>query len=563
MALRRRYAPALAALVLALVALVAAPSGARAQDQPVSVPRSLNRAPVGFQLTPREALRIAERTDAARRERRTYPQLRAKVLVPQYFGDRRYEVAFLDGRKVRADVHVSGRGGRVLEAWTGPQADNLLARGYKPFIGRALNHPWVWLPLALLFIAPFFDPRRPFRLLHLDLLVLLGFGVSQLFFNKGRIDVSVPLVYPLLVYLLVRMLAAGLRPRERSERLVPHVPPKWLAVGLVLLVVFRLTLHAVDSHVIDVGSASVLGADRIAHHEDLYSVTAKPDDHGDTYGPVTYVAYLPFQAIWPADGKGGFDPAARAAALSFDLLVLGGLLVLGTRLRSGREGRMLGLALGYAWAAYPFSLYALEANTNDALIAALLLFGLLAMRSAPLRGLILGMAAAAKFAPLALAPLFASGIGEGRRRAWPAFAVAFAAVIGLAFAVYMPDGGPRELYNATVGYQLGRDSPFSLWGLYPSLHWLHDGVKLAAACLAGALAFVPPRRDLRRLAALGAAVLIAVQLTANYWFYFYLVWFAPLALAATLGAYRGDVQHASAPAQASPAGADRAHRVYD
>ena len=50
-------------------------------------------------------------------------------------------------------------------------------------------------------MAPFVDPRRPFRLLHLDLLVLLGFGVSEYFFNKGNVDVSVPLVYPLLVYL--------------------------------------------------------------------------------------------------------------------------------------------------------------------------------------------------------------------------------------------------------------------------------------------------------------------------------------------------------------------------
>ena len=58
----------------------------------------------------------------------------------------------------------------------------------------------------LAFFVPFFDPRRPLRLLHLDLLVLLSFSLSHVFFNRGEIFTSVPLVYPVLAYLLVRML---------------------------------------------------------------------------------------------------------------------------------------------------------------------------------------------------------------------------------------------------------------------------------------------------------------------------------------------------------------------
>ena len=54
--------------------------------------------------------------------------------------------------------------------------------------------------------------------------MLLAFGASHVFFNRGEIGVSVPLVYPVLLYLLVRMLLAGFRPRERRGRLVPHVP---------------------------------------------------------------------------------------------------------------------------------------------------------------------------------------------------------------------------------------------------------------------------------------------------------------------------------------------------
>jgi cell shape-determining protein MreD len=40
------------------------------------------------------------------------------------------------------------------------------------------------------------------------------------------------------------------------------------------------------------------------------------------------------------------------------------------------------------------------------------------------------------------------------------------------------------------------------------------------------------------MAALGAVVLIALQLTATHWFYLYIVWFPPFVLVACLGAYR-------------------------
>jgi Glycosyltransferase family 87 len=516
--------------------LVAAPWQAAAQSTPVTVPKSLDRAPAGYSIAPRQALRLAERRPEVARERRAHPGLRPKVVIPQYFGDRRYEVAYrVHGRgEVVVDVHVGGRSGRVIELWTGPQADNLLARGYDPAIGRALNNAYVWLPLALLFLAPFFDPRRPFRMLHLDLLLLLGFGVSQHFFNRGDVELSVPLVYPLLAYLLARMLQIGFgRSRGRAGPLLPWAKPRLLVIGLVLLVAFRVGLNAVDSHTVDVGQASVFGADRIEHGVDLY----QRGNQQDTYGPLMYLAYVPFEALFPDDGPSGFEHAARAAAITFDLLTLAGLMLLGTRLRAGREGRTLGLALAYAWAAYPFTLYALQANTNDTLIAALLVGLLLALRSPPLRGLVLGVATAAKFAPLALAPLLARGLGGRRPRDVALFAAALAGSVALAVFVYLPDGGLRELWDATIGFQLGRPSPFSLWGLHPSLGWAQTLVKAGAALLAVTVFFVPRELDLRRLAALGAAVLIAVELTATHWFYFYIVWFAPFVLAAIFGAY--------------------------
>ena len=324
------------------------------------------------------------------------------------------------------------------------------------------------------------------------------------------------------------MLLVGFRGRERRERLVPLVPAVWLAVGIVFLVGLRAGLNVADSNVIDVGYSGVIGADRIVDGDELYGDGfAADNERGDTYGPANYLFYVPFEQTFTWSGAWDDLPAARGAALAADLLVLLGLMLLGRRLRPGEEGKTLGLALAFAWAAYPYSAFALESNSNDTLIAVAVVGALLATGPA-LRGVAIGLGAAAKFAPLALAPLFATAGGERRTRHVVVFALALAAAVVVTVAPFVPDGGLRELYDRTVGYQAGRPSPFSIWGQEPSLEWLQTVVKVAAAGLALLVAFVPRRKSPAQLAALAAAVLVAVQLTMTHWFYLYVVWFAPL-----------------------------------
>ena len=43
---------------------------------------------------------------------------------------------------------------------------------------------------------------------------------------------------------------------------------------------------------------------------------------------------------------------------------------------------------------------------------------------------------------------------------------------------------------------------------------------------------------MRQIAGLGAAAIIATQLSAVHWFYFYIPWFTPFALLAMFSAYR-------------------------
>jgi hypothetical protein len=531
-----------AGLVLLLLLLL--PAQAAAQDP--KLPSSQTEPPPSFERTARAVQRIASRAEKVREARRDGP------LNPAAYtrGVGRWQVSFFRRGDEVVQVYVDDATGRITEQWSGHQVAWRMARGYPGAFGRKLNAPYVWIPLCLAFLIPFVDLRRPFRLLHLDVLVLLGFGVSHVFFNRGEIGVSVPLVYPMLLYLLVRALFVGFRPRERAGRLVPHFPLTWLAVALVFLAAFRIGLNVVDSNVIDVGYAGVIGADRIADGDEVYGKGFSKDvERGDTYGPVNYLLYVPFEQALPWSGVWDELPAAHGAAIAFDLLAIGGLLLLGRSLRPGREGKVLGVALAYAWVAYPYTAFALQTNANDTLVAVTCLAALLGFvwRSAALAGMGVALGTASKFAPLALAPLFA-------RRSPVVFALALVLTVLVVVLPFVPDGGLRELYDRTVGYQAGRGSPFSVWGQVESLGWLHTLVKGAAAGLALLVALVPSRPDARRVAALGAAVLIAVQLTATHWFYLYVVWFVPFVLVAFFGAYR-DRPGAAALATERPAAA--------
>jgi Glycosyltransferase family 87 len=536
-------------LTLALAALALLPAGALASDD-LKQPPSQTKPPRFFRLSAEQAIGIAGRASKLRAERRVHRRLRPTAYTK---GIGRWQVSWFEGGKELVQVQLDDRSGAILEQWRGPQVAWTMARGYSGAFGRKLNAPYVWISLCVLFLAPFVDPRRPFRLLHLDLLVLLAFGVSHVFFNEGEIGVSVPLAYPVLAYLLVRMLLAGLRPRERPGRLIPVVPVAWLAIALVFLAAFRIGLNVVDSNVIDVGYSGVIGADRIVDGDRLYGPGFAADDqHGDTYGPVDYLLYVPFEQAMPWSGRWDDLPAAHGAAIAFDLLTMAGLWLLGRRLRRGREGRALGVALAYAWAAYPYTAFALETNSNDAIVAMFLVAAMLALTwgrpaaSAIGRGAAIGLGAAAKFAPLALAPLFATA--SGRRRSAVLFAVALVAVVCATVLPFVPHVGLGEIYDRTVGYQAGRPSPFSIWGQEPSLGWLQDGVKASAAGLALLVAFVPRRKSPRQVAALGAAVTIAVELAMTHWFYLYVVWFAPLVLVAVLAAVREEERRPAEPA---------------
>ncbi len=548
----------------------AASSPATTSEGPIPVPPS-TVPPPGRRLSADQVLAIADRLPKMRAVRAEYPGSYGGAYLKMPF---RWQVSYFsrNGKKEIGQVIIDDLDGRVVEQWTGFQVAWTMARGYPGAFGEHVNALYVWLPLCLLFVLPFANLRRPLSLLNLDLLVLLSFSVSLAFFNHAHIYASVPLAYPPLLYLLARMLAllwrrrGGAAPAAGPLRLL--VPAPVLAVGIVFLLGFRIGLNVTDGNVIDVGYAGVIGAQRIVHGGPLYGAYPSNNEHGDTYGPVNYEAYVPFEQAFGWSGTWDDLPAAHAASIFFDLLAVGLLFLLGRRMR----GPTLGVALAYAWVAYPFTLYALESDSNDTLVAALVLGALLAASyrrgiAPAARGAMAALAGLTKFAPLALVPMLATyGLraepGSGARGrltarlrdpAW--FLLAFVVVAATAFIPALSHDSLNTIYQRTIAYQANRDSPFSVWGLYGGLGGLQLAVEIAAVGLALLLAVVPRRVDLLALAASCAAVLIALQLGIEHWFYLYIPWFFPLVMLVLLGRFSDPRETlrdaASAPARSS------------
>jgi glycosyl transferase family 87 len=534
-------------ILLAALAALGAPAAAHAQRVTRAAPAGLaappraDRPPPGRRLSAERVLAIASATAAFRSERARHPgaygrawlaprgRWQASLYAPPPAGEVR-------GREV-AQVLVSDATGRVLEAWTGVQVGWTMARGYPGAFGGAVNAPWLWLGLCGAFALPFL--RRPWRLLHLDLAVLLAFSGSYAAFNAADLGLSVPSAYPLLGYLLGRMLLLARRRSADlaagSPRPAPVLPLRLsadgLALGALALFAFRAGLNVTNGNVIDVGYASVVGADRLASGAPLYGAFPPDIAHGDTYGPALYAAYVPFELLFPWHGSWDDLPAAHAAGIAWDAGCALVLWLLGRRLRGPR----LGALLAYCWLAFPFTLVVLDSGANDALAGLLVLLALLAVERPAARGALAALAGMAKLAPLALLPLF-TGHGRGAR---PRLVTAAGAAVAI-LACLVPVAARGELriaWQQTAGFQADRASPFSLWGAHPGLDAVQVAVQAAGVGLALAVAVWPRRRDAISAAALAAAVLLALQLGVEHWFYAYLAWVLGPVLVAVLAPY--------------------------
>src|SRR5919201_1400332 len=149
-----------------------------------------------------------------------------------------------------------------------------------------------------------------------------------------------------LLSLLGRMLWSAARGRLGTAS-VPVWPIWVLAAATIFTAGFRIGLNLSSSNVIDVGYSGVIGA---------------------------------------------------------DLLCLLGLALVGLRF----GGTRLAVTLAFAWVAYPFTQSVSNSNPNDALPPLFLIWGFWLVTSPVARGAAVALAGWTKFAPLILAPLWAS-----------------------------------------------------------------------------------------------------------------------------------------------------------
>jgi hypothetical protein len=435
-----------------------------------------------------------------------------------------------EGKEV-ATVGVDDKTWVLEYVYTGDQVGWNLARGVRGAYGKQANYWWIWLPLSLAFAAAFWRTDRLLSMRNLDIVALLGFLVSHGFFRQGIVPEAVILWYPPLVYLFVRTLLMGFGIGEKVEK--TSNLPLWLLMVLAGLAGVLVLGLNVDSRVIDVGYAGVVGADRILDGTMPYGHMPADVGTGDTYGPLNYLLYVPFVLMFGFSGDWDFLPAAHALTLFSFVAGAMALFILGYRL-SGKEGAA---ALVFAWAAFPYTIYATNNNTNDIIVAAVTAIGLAAAASPIARGATIAAGFAIKLYPLVLGPLWM--MYEGRKRKPIVDFVLGGVGVGLlTFWVVLLDGHPIEsaevFYDKTLAFQGDRVSPWTLFSQVPELAFLQRPLMALAIFLSILVAFVPRKKTLRRLAALSAALVIAFQLTVNYWFYAYITWFEPFVFVSLL-----------------------------
>ena len=471
--------------VLAAVAL-ARPPVARASDRDASprsqLPTAQTQLPKGYELTALQAIAIA-----AARGRRCATSCAAPGPASAHRvheRPRRWQVSyFREGPAsrcrcrwtIRSGTAARGRGPatRWPGAWRAATRARSAARSTRSTSGcrscaalpAAVRRPAPAVPAA----AP--RPADAGRL-----------RVSHVFFNRGEHRHFGAARLPGAAATCWSACSSpGFRPRaRRTGRSCRYAVWRCSRSRLrVPAVGFRIGLNMIDSNVIDVGYAGVIGADQDhARRRALYGGSFPADNaHGDTYGPLIYLAYVPFEQVCPGAGAGTTCRRRTRRPIAFDLLTLLGLFLLGRRLRAGPAGTSLGVALAYAWVAYP--VHALRAVDQLERLAG----GGARRGGAPARS---PSPPAPRRRSVALGARRSSrrsrsprcsrrGRDAARSRAHRSSpSAAVVVVLAIAWLPFIPNGGLRELCDRTIGYQVDRsDSPFSVWG-QASLGWLHS-----------------------------------------------------------------------------------------
>ena len=434
--------------------------------------------------------------------------------------ERTVRVGFFDGPRAVAEAAVGPRGHvRALIAHDGHRARVGSDVGQRPPVLLGL--------VALFLLATLRLPLTSRR--NLDALALAGCAVPIVLLNERYLEWSVMAGSVLLAYLAWRSLAVALGhggPDAQGRPLIEALPSRVTAIAGGGAALGLALLSIPGGLVSDVGFASLAGATAVLDGGLPYgNIPAGELVHGDTYPLLAYLAYVP--AAVPSPVRDAFDGLDGALWVATAFALVAALAL----------GRLCGSRLALAFIAFPPVIVAASSGSNDAVAAAFVAGGLALGARAGTSSAALTAAGWVKLAPFALLPLWAARCRDrGLARAAGGAAAAMAALAGAVLLMGGP-GGFADMANA-LSFQSERGSFMSVWALFdvPGAQAAFQAAVITGTGLATVRVWRDPAlaADPRRMAALGAAVLLGVQLAANHWSATYLAWVFPLVAVALL-----------------------------
>ncbi len=518
---RRRVLPLLAGVLVALLAGAAL---------------TVTHHDARMAVAPRVAIRAALRNPAVTRARAGshWNQITATAIDQNLV-----HVSFLAHGQLVAEAAVN-RHGDVLSTLN----DRSMPVPYGDWIAYepALLVGWC----ALLVLMAGVSPWR--RLRNLDVAAAVSLVIAVVLFQHRYLSASVLAAAPGMVYLLLRCAFSALRPRGRPvastpllAALTPGVDParrvRWLRWLLVVVALVYVMVGVSSPDAVDVIYAVMEGATTLIHGVLPYGHLPPGVIHGDTYPILSYALYTPLALVAPVRSVWNSVDGGLAVAVLAALVAAWAVFrtAAGPRRRSGAgrpvEVEEAGLRAALAWLAFPSLLITVSTGTTDVVLAAMLAIAVLLWRRPAWCA---GMVAAAgwfKLAPFALVPVSLAPLrGRSLARAVAAIVLVSLPMVALLLALGGLHG-PEDMLHS-VSYQFTRGSEQSVWSALGI-----DGLQpLAQACVLGLIAAAVVKlrlepevaHDRARMAALVAAILIGLQLSADYWAFLYLAWIMPL-----------------------------------
>jgi Glycosyltransferase family 87 len=393
------------------------------------------------------------------------------------------------------------------------------------------------------------------RLRNLDVVACLSFVAPVVLMQREYIGASMLSALPGMVYLLVRCTAFGLGrgdcapARPLLDALTPGLDParrvRWLRVVLAVLAAVYVMVGVSSPAPIDVIYAVMEGATRIVHGVLPYGHLPPGIVHGDTYPILSYALYTPLAVLAPVNSMWdsvdlGLAAAVLAALVGAWVLFRSVVRALPSRSPHAEEA---GLRAALAWLAFPPLLATASTGTTDVALAAMVAGAVLLWRRPAACAALLAVAGWFKLAPLALLPVRLAPL-RGRLLLAALAAVALVSLPLVALLLALGGiGGPASMVHA-ISFQFSRGSLQSAWATL-GIERLQP---LVQACVLGlaATAVIALRRDPAltdqpaRMAALMAAILIGLELSADYWAFLYAVWIAPLLVVSLLSSELAD-----------------------